>query len=60
LLAFASTAIAFFEFLETEWADSSAEIQERLKLGRQNLFNQFRGIIEVLEDIKGEGDDISD
>jgi len=59
LLAFTSAAVAWWEFLETEWANS-VEMRERLFSSRQNLFNQFRAIIETLEKLKGEGDDISD
>jgi GTP pyrophosphokinase len=60
ILTFVSSGVAFFEFLETELADSSAEFRERLSLSRLNLLNQVHGIIKAIETPKGEGDDISD
>lgn len=51
-LAFTSATVAWWEFLEMEWADSSAEMREQLVSSRRNLFNQFRGTIEILEQLK--------
>ncbi|HEX8502479.1 MAG TPA: hypothetical protein VF659_17995 [Pyrinomonadaceae bacterium] len=59
MLKAASIPVAMLESLE-KLAVSSTEFQENLISRKQNLLDQFRGIIEEIEKIKGEGDDISD
>jgi putative GTP pyrophosphokinase len=60
LLIEASAAVIEAEKLETKLANGPAAFQERLSVLRQVLFNELRDTIGDIENLKGEGDDISD
>jgi ppGpp synthetase/RelA/SpoT-type nucleotidyltranferase len=60
VLTLASTAVSELESLEAQLAGRPADFPERLISLRQEMFNMFRDSIEVVENFKGEGDDISD
>ena len=55
-----STAVARLEAVEAQVTNRPADFQERLKLNRQGMFNKLREAIGIIEELKGEGDDISD
>jgi putative GTP pyrophosphokinase len=59
-LAVTSDVVAELEALETRFADSPATVQVKISSFRQELFDAFRDSIVFIENLKGEGDDISD
>jgi putative GTP pyrophosphokinase len=68
LLSTTSSLVEQHELIETEVASTVTKfpLQDRLAFEakfvvlRQNVFKYLKGIIELLEGVKGEGDDISD